>query len=79
MEALAEATKGEEGMRGEAAGAHGAEGLLIVPRGALAPESPHQQVQAGAPIPADPWGAAAPPGTQLTVLPCLTFRTPKLG
>lgn len=79
MEALAEATKGEEGAWGEAAGAHGAEGLLVVPGGALAPESPHQQVQTGAPISADPWGAAAPPGTQFTVLPCVTSRTPKLG
>lgn len=79
VEALAEPTESEEGAWGEAAGAHGAEGLLIVPRGALAPESPHQQVQAGAPIPADSWGAAAPPGTQLTMLPCVTYRTPKLG
>lgn len=69
MEALAEATKSEEGVWREAAGAHGAEGLLIVPRGTLTPESTYQQVQAGAPIPADPRGAAAPPGTQLTVLP----------
>lgn len=83
VEALAEAAEGEEGVWGEAAGAHGAEGLLVVPGGALAAEPPHQQVEAGAPVAADPRGAAAPPGAQLAALPCARpswhLAPPKLG
>lgn len=59
VEALAQAAEGDEGASREAARGHLAEGLLEVSGRAVALEAADQQVDAGAPVPADA-GAAAP-------------------
>lgn len=59
MEALAQATEGDEGAGGEAARGHVAEGLLKVPRWAVTFEASHQQVDAGTAIFADTRRASA--------------------
>ena len=59
VEALAQAPEGDEGAGREAARGHLAEGLLEVSGWAVALEAAHQQVDTGAPVLADSWGAAA--------------------
>lgn len=54
----------------EVAGAHLAVRLLVDARRALALEAPHQEVNAGAAVLADPRDAASRAGGQLTVLAC---------
>lgn len=68
MEALAQAPEGDEGTGREAACGHLAEGLLEVSGWAVALEAAHQQVDTGAPVLADTWGAAARAGTHFAVL-----------
>lgn len=59
VEALAQATEGDEGAGGEAACGHVAEGFLKVPGRAVTFETSHQQVDTGTPVLADAWSAAA--------------------
>lgn len=59
VEALAQASEGDEGASREAAGGHLAEGLLEVSGRAVALETADQQVDAGAPVLADTRAAAA--------------------
>lgn len=68
MEALAQATEGDEGAGGEAACGHLAEGFLKVPGGAVTFETSHQQVDTGTPVLADTWSTTARAGTHFTVL-----------
>lgn len=69
VEALAQASEGDEGAGGEAARGHLAEGLLEVSGRAVALEAADQQVDAGAPVLADAGAAAAGARTHLAVLP----------
>lgn len=68
MEALAQATEGDEGAGWEAACGHLAEGFLKVPRGAVTFEASHQQVDTGTPILADAGSTTARAGAHFAVL-----------
>lgn len=70
MEALAEALKGQERVRGEVPRGHLTVGLLVASRRTLALEAANQQVHTGAPVFADPRRTAARAGRQLAALTC---------
>lgn len=68
MESLSETSEGDEGLSWEAAGGHLTVGLLVLPRGALAQEAPHQQVHTPGLVLTHPGDAATGAGVHLTVL-----------
>lgn len=70
VEALAEALKGQEGVRREVAGGHLAVGLLEASRWTVALEAAHQQVDAGAAVLAHGRRTSAGAGRQLAALAC---------
>lgn len=70
MEPLPQASEGDEGLSGEAAGCHLAVGLLELPRRTLAHETAREPVDALAAVLAHAGYAAARRGVQLTVLAC---------
>lgn len=70
VEALPQPLEGDEGLRGEAPGGHLAVGPLVLARGALALESPDEQVDTGSSVLAHARSTAPRACVHLAVLSC---------